>query len=353
MLPWLGPASNPSSLHGPGRRARDAVDLARAAVAEALGVEFGSVVFYSSGSEAAAGLVLGIALAAGRPGRVLASAAEHECVLAHGPDLARLGVRLETFGVDRHGRGDLDDLETRLADDVLAVFLMDGQNEVGSRNDIATAGQLCARWEVPLVVDAVQTFPGCRAAIQAGAAAVFGSSHKHGGPQGAAPAYVRPGLALEPVVRGGGQERGRRAGTENVAAIAGAGAAVQVPRPSDPAPARALLHHLVEHAGFVATDPGPGALPGHVHGRFPGVHAESLLVRLDQAGVQASAGSACSSGSLEPSHVLTAMGWPAEHAAEAVRFSLGPGQGPTLAEEAARRVAAQVRAIRDLADQRR
>lgn len=347
MSPWLGPAANASSLHSSGRAARDAVDTARAEIAGLLGVEFGAVTFCSGGSEAAAGLLLGAAAAGGPRRRVLLSATEHECVWKQSGFLERLGFAVESVPVDRFGRTDLDALEDRLGEDVLLFAGMDAQNEVGSRNLLVESGALCRRVGALLAVDAVQTFPNCQAAVQAGADMLFASAHKFGGPPGAGIVYLRPGVKVVPLVAGGGQERGQRAGTENVAAIVGAAAAALCPTHTDLGVLRAALSdHLVKTAGFVPTEAGEGALPGLLHGRFPGVRAETLLVRLDRAGVEASAGSACSSGSLEPSRALAAMGWREEESREAVRFSLGYA---TTAEEvrlAAERMEEEVQAVR-------
>lgn len=350
MEPWLGQAANSSSPHASGRAARDAVDRARSAIASQLGVEFGSVLFCSGGSEAAAIGLLGAAgeAAPGRS-RILLSATEHECVTKQTRFLVKLGFSVETVPSDRHGRMDLEALQSTLADDVLIVAAMDAQNEVGSRNDLAEIGRYCAQYGALVAVDAVQTFPHCERALHAGADLLFASAHKFGGPQGAGIVYVRPGVRLAPVIAGGGQERGARAGTENVAAIAGAAAAAACPQPTGLASMRQeLSDHLVRFAGFHETDAGADRLPGLLHGRFPGVRAETLLVRLDRAGIEASAGSACSSGSLEPSRSLSAMGWDEESSREAVRFSLGYATTRDQVLSAAERIVTEAQAVRSV-----
>ncbi|MGE0001756.1 MAG: cysteine desulfurase family protein [Fimbriimonadaceae bacterium] len=349
MEPWLGPAANCSSLHASGRAARDAVDLARSAIARQLGVEFGSVLFCSGGTEAAAIVLLGAAgeAAPGRS-RILLSATEHECVTKQTRFLVKLGCSVETVPSDRNGRMDVDALQGSLGDDVLLVAAMEAQNEVGSCNDLVEIGRHCAKHGALLAVDAVQTFPHCEEALSAGADLLFASGHKFGGPQGAGIVYVRPGVRLAPVMAGGGQERGTRAGTENVAAIVGAAAAA-CQKPSGLAPMRQeLSDHLVKLAGFHETDTGADRLPGLLHGRFPGVRAETLLVRLDRAGIEASAGSACSSGSLEPSRALSAMGWDEESSREAVRFSLGYATTRDEVRSAAEGIVTEVQAVRSV-----
>lgn len=348
MQPWLEVAANPSSLHASGRAARNALDEAREGMARVLGVDFGSVTFCSGGSEAAAIVLLGAAVAGPRErARVLVSASEHECVAKQAAFLHRLGLVVETVPVDRFGRMDPEALGTALADDVLLVAAMDAQNEVGSRNDLAAIGALCRKFGALLVVDAVQTFPDSRGAVSDGADLAFASSHKFGGPAGAGVIYRRPGTRLAPLIAGGGQERGSRAGTENVAAIVGAAAAAACRAESGLDSLRkTLADHLVDSSGFVETEVGPRRLPGLLHGRFPGVRAETLLVRLDRAGVEASAGSACSSGSLEASRALRAMGWSEEASREAVRFSLGYRTTPEEVDRAARIIAAEVQAVR-------
>jgi cysteine desulfurase len=235
----------------------------------------------------------------------------------------------------------------------LLVSLMHANNETGAVSDVARLASVAKDQGALFHTDSVQTFPGAWRVEETGADLVSVSAHKFGGPTGVGALYVRGGTPIEPLVRGGGQERDLRAGTEPMAAIVGMAAALAVPRQEEPVRAARdlFLSRLVE-AGFVPTVLGVNivdgetaqveeslgtVLPGHAHGRFPGVSAESMLIRLDRLGVSASSGSACSSGSLEPSHVALAMGWSQGEAREALRFTFGRGATLALAEEAARR----------------
>jgi cysteine desulfurase len=343
MAPWLGGAFNPSSLHEEGRKARAAVDLAREQVAQALGCLFGEIVFTSSGTEAANLAVLGPALACRSGGRkkVIVGSAEHHCVLHCRPILESWGYEVLTAPVDRQSRYQTEDVERLIDDRTFMVSLMHANNETGAVNDVSPFAALARAQGALFHTDAVQTFPGSWRVDDLGADLLSVSAHKFGGPSGVGALYVRSGVQIEPVVRGGGQERGLRAGTEPVAAIVGMAAALAAPR--DLVRIQAARDHFaarLAEAGFVLTlGPAPlsrsSALPGHCHGRFPGVPAESMLVRLDRLGVSAGSGAACSSGSIEPSHVALAMGWSMNEAREALRFTFGRDASLEQAERAA------------------
>jgi cysteine desulfurase len=362
MKPWLeGEFGNPSSLYEEGRRAKAALDEAREVLAERLGCLFGEVVFTGSGTEAVNLAVLGLALAHGDGPRrrILFGAAEHHCVLHCAPTLTRLGFQVEIVPVDREARTDLDALERSTGPDVLFGAFMHANNEWGTVQDATAIGEILHRHGTWYVLDAVQTLgsPENRPRMDIFPADLIAvSAHKVCGPKGVGALAVRSGVPLAPLIVGGGQEREMRGGTENVAGIVGLAAAVKAIRPDDDERRRAARDRFLALLGsaFVpsADYRRPDTLAGHAHGRFPGLSAESLLIVLDRLGVAASSGAACSSGSLEPSHVALACGWSPAEAAEALRFTFGPETTLEEAETAAERVllaAEQVASARTIA----
>ncbi|HZT65445.1 MAG TPA: cysteine desulfurase family protein [Acidimicrobiales bacterium] len=326
MLPWLGERfGNPSGSHSLARRARQAVDEARQQMAQALGADPGDIVFTAGGTEADNLALLGAAAG----GTMVCSTIEHDAVL----ECCRsTGGRL--VDVDAGGLVDLDRLDGTLDSTVAVVSVMLANNEVGVIQPLDQVVEVVRRRAPGALVhtDAVQAFPWLDvAALAAGADLVTVSAHKFGGPQGVGALVVRGGARLAPVIHGGGQERGRRSGTHNVAGIVGmaAAATATVAQRSDTVARVGRLRDRLAD-GLVAGVPGAvetGAradkVAGSCHLRIPGVESEALLFLLDEAGVAASAGSACASGALEPSHVLLAMGIPPEEARSALRLSLG------------------------------
>ena len=329
MLPFLTERfGNPSGAHSVSRAARRAVDDARDVVAAGLGCEPGEVVFTGGGTEADNLALAGVAAA--RPGRALCSAVEHHAVL-HAT--AALGGTTVAVGPD--GVVDLDALVAALAGEpVSVVSIMLANNEVGTVQRLAEVVALVRDLAPGAAVhtDAVAAFPWLDvAALAAGADLVAVSAHKFGGPKGVGALAVRRATPLRPILHGGGQERDRRSGTHNVAgivAMAAAMAATVADRAAEVDRVGALRDRLAD--GLLAAVPGAvetgsraGRVAGNCHLRFPGVESEALLVLLDDAGVCAAAGSACASGALEPSHVLTAMGVPRAEALGSLRLSLG------------------------------
>jgi cysteine desulfurase len=340
MQPLLErPAANPSSQHGPGRAARAAVETAREQVAALVGAAPGEVVFTSGGTEADNLAVKGAVLA--RPAgarRLVCSAVEHHAVLdAAAWAEADAGAEVALAPVDRAGRVDLERLAGLLAPGRTAlVAVMAANNEVGTGQPVAAAAELAHAAGAPLLCDAVQAagLPGVDVGRD-GIDLLALAAHKLGGPTGVGALVVRAGTTLRPLLHGGGQERGLRSGTLPAAAIAGFGAAAAAALAERQAPGcadglAALRGRLL--AGLRVHEPGlevnghlegPGTLPGLLSVRFPGRRAEDLLLLLDRQGIACSAGSACASGAVTPSHVLVAMGRDATGARETVRFSLG------------------------------
>ena len=337
MLDWLdGRFGNPSGAHPVARQARQAVDEARDAVAEALGCRPDELVFTSGGTEADNLAVRGVAAA--RPGALVCSAIEHEAVLK---PVQALGGR--TVGTDATGRLDLDTLAGTLSDDTTLVSVMAANNELGVVQDLAAVAEVVRRHapQAGLHTDAVQAAPWLDLReLAAGADLVSVSAHKFGGPQGVGALVARRGTALRAQALGGGQERELRSGTHNVAGIAGMAAALTAAardRKSQAERVAALRDRLADGllravpgtvetgvpAGPDGTPDRSSRLPGTVHMCLPGVESEALLFLLDEAGVCASAASACASGAQQASHVLAALGVPVAQARGALRLTLG------------------------------
>lgn len=326
---------NPSSIHRDGQRARAAVEEARREVARALGASLTEVVFTSGASEAN-NLALQTLHRALPPGRAIASSVvEHPSVLAPLRALEAQGRRVVWIDVDPLGRLPAPDaLAARFArEDVGAASLMLANNEIGACYDLAALTAALEGQGVWLHTDATQAIG--RIPVSFGALGVHLlslSGHKLGGPKGVGALIADPALTLAPLLLGGHQERGRRGGTENVPAIVGLGAAARVAIPEALAAAphlairRDRLWAGIQASGLDACRQGDPAacLPNTLSVRFGGVDGETLLMNLDLAGISVSAGAACSAGSLEPSHVVLALGVPPEQARGAVRFSLGP-----------------------------
>jgi cysteine desulfurase len=349
MEPFLGGIfGNPSGIHAESRRARAAVDDARERIAAVFGAEHPlDVVFTAGGTESVNLGVKGPVLAAGRAASLVTTAAEHEAVLASAAALERVDRRATVVAVDGLGRVDPGDVALAVDRSTRVVSVMTANNETGVVQPVAeVAAAVRAVSERALVhTDAVQavlseviTLDG----LEVDAISV--SSHKVGGPKGAGVLVLRPGVDLEPVIHGGGQELGRRSGTPDVAAIVGMAAALDIAT-AERDGLRLLLaaerdafeeRVTAKVPGTVVTSSGVARLPQHAHLRFPGIDAESLLIRLDGAGLAASSGSACHSGAVRPSHVLRAMGMTELESRECVRFTFGwptrPGDGAAAAD---------------------
>ena len=351
MLEWFqGAPGNPSSPHREGRAARRAVEEAREQVASLLDAEPVEIVFTSGATEANNLAVLGLGQAEGRLPALAYSAIEHPSVRDTARREAARGRTVSELPVDRAGRVDPQAVEESLEGGAGVIALMAANNEVGTLQEIAAVSRVCAARGALLHVDAVQALGKTGftvAGLGPGSASL--SAHKFGGPRGVGALWVRRETPLAPLIVGGGQELGRRAGTENVAAIVGLGAAARLLRVERAARCQALRDaertflDALEAAGVSFQQAGPSEagrrLPGTLSLRFPGVAGETLLFRLDLAGVAASLGAACSSGAAEPSHVLMAMGRTRGEALETLRFSLGWDHPAGSLRDAAARIA--------------
>jgi len=361
MDPFLrgGVFGNPSSAHRFGREARAAIQEARGTIAQALGVEPGEVVFTSGGTEADNLAVLGAALAAreaGRPFRVAVSAIEHKAVLGAAHAVEALGGEVALLPVDANGRLDLAALEEALARGVAVVSVMWVNNEVGVIQDIEAIAERCRAAGTPLHTDAVQAVGKIRLALPAGCRLVSLSGHKIGAPKGIGALIVRDRGRLRPLIHGGGQQGGLRPGTENVAGIAALARAVELAVQEQEAfeAATSRLRDAFEERVRAAlpesrvNGAGSPRAPHISNVSIPGTDSEAMLMHLDLAGIACSSGSACSTGSVEPSHVLIAMGVPWDQAVAALRFSFGSGntmEDVAYVTSTLPRVAAKVRQL--------
>jgi cysteine desulfurase len=332
MLPYFGERfGNPSSIHGFGRDARDGVEAARERIAGFLRVGKDEIVFTSGGTESDNLAVKGVAAARGR-GHIITSQVEHHAVLRACQALEREGFAVTYLPVDEHGLVDPDDVRRAIRPDTILVTIMHANSEVGTIEPVEAIGRIAREREIPFHVDGVQTFGKIPIAVDAfGIDLLSFSGHKIYGPKGVAGLYIRKGTKMAAVQHGGEHERRRRAGTENVPGIVGLGKAVEIRARDMAAEAprlTALRDRLTE--GIRARLP-EVRVNGHATRRLPGtanlcfrhVESESVVLGLDLKGVAVSAGSACTSGNVEPSYVLVAMGVPLDWAMGSVRCSLG------------------------------
>ncbi len=330
MLPWLDARyGNASSRHEYGRQARAAIDEARARVAAAVGAHPTEILFTSGGSEANNLFVKGAA-AVMKPGVVAVSSIEHPCVREPARQLRRGGWTMREIAVDAEGRIDANDWRAALADRPRLVSVMAANNETGVLQDSAALAREARAAGAWFHTDAVQALGKIELDFRAlGVNAMTLSAHKVGGPLGAGALVIDKRVELAPLIAGGGQERGLRSGTENVAAIVGFGVACEraLSRRASEATRLTVLRDRIEAAaplwGARVFSAAASRLPNTTFFAIEGIDGETLVGKLDRAGFACASGSACSSANPEPSHVLLAMGVAPELARGAVRVSLG------------------------------
>jgi cysteine desulfurase len=359
MAPFLDDVfGNPSGIHAISRRSKNALEEARERAAEMLGAEHPlDIVFTGGGTEADNLALVGAALAGGGRRGVVTTVVEHEAILQSADFLETLGCDVQRTGVDSNGRIEVADVVAGVGADTAVVSVMTANNETGTvfpLREISDAVHAAAA-DVLFHTDAVQAFVSEDVTVATtGADMISLAAHKFGGPKGVGLLYVPRRIELEPVIHGGGQELGRRSGTHNVAAIVGMVAAMEVTVASRP-DAKARIGAIRDEFERTLRSAIPDLevngdvehrLAQHSHIRIPGVSAETLLIRLDQQGVAAAAGSACHSGAIAVSHVLAAMGRNETEAAECVRFSFGWSSAATDAAAAADRIVAVVEGLR-------
>ncbi|TFD42633.1 cysteine desulfurase [Cryobacterium sp. TMT1-2-1] len=353
-----GGFGNPSSHHRVGEAAARALADARRTVARLLGCRPGELTFTSGGTEAANLAVKGIALGAPRGRHLVTTPIEHEAVLESADFLRRLhGFEVTMLATDASGLVDPDELRRVIRPGTTLVSVQYANNEVGTVQPISDLARIARDAGAPFHTDAVQAAGWLPLNVgDLGVDALGISGHKIGAPQGVGALYLRGRLPIEPVLHGGGQERGKRSGTENVA---GAVALATALRLAEQEREEAALRTTELRDTFIAAvlrdTPGarltghPGRrLPGNASFVFPGTSGEAVLLELEQHGIVCSSGSACAAGSDEPSHVLTALGYPAEVAQTAVRFTLAATTTAEELAEAAASVRAAVDAVRRL-----
>lgn len=333
MLPYFTEQfGNPSSIYRLGRQSLAALDSAHETVADVLNCRPTEIIFTGGGSEADNLAIKGIAHAPRRRGNhIITSSIEHHAVLHTCQQLEREGFRVSYLPVDTTGRVNPADVAAAITDETALVTLMYANNEIGTIQPIAEIGRLCRERRVPFHTDAVQAGGLLDLNVRDLQVDMLSlSAHKFYGPKGVGVLYVRQGMRLQAQIQGGSQERNRRAGTENVPGIVGAATALRLARESRDAEIPRLLHMRDRLIEGVLRMPDT-RLTGHPTERLPnsasfalaGVEGESLLLNLDLLGVAASSGSACTTGSVEPSHVLTALGMPAPLARGHLRLTLG------------------------------
>jgi len=323
---------NPSSLHSPGQRAAEVLFQARVDVAEAIGADYQEIYFTSGGSEADNQAIRSAALTGARQGKkhLISTKIEHHAVLHTLNKLENEGFEVTLLDVEEDGIVKVEDLEKAIRPDTALVTVMYANNEIGTIQPITEIARICHQKNVIFHTDAVQAVGHLPINVHEQQIDMLSlSGHKFHGPRGVGALYVKKGIPLRNLIEGGAQERGKRAGTENLPAIVGMAAALKEAVASldeNEAKVSALRDRLIaglsriEHARLNG-DP-QKRLPGNVNFVFEGIEGESLLLLLDDKGIAASSGSACTSGSLDPSHVLLAIGLPHEVAHGSLRLSL-------------------------------
>lgn len=333
MMPYMADNfANPSSLHSAGQRAKEALEAAREAVAACIGANPKEIYFTSGGSEADNQALLSAAAIGAKKGKkhIISTAFEHHAVLHTLEKLEKQGFEVELLDVHSYGNISAEQVASAIRDDTCLVSVMYANNEIGSILPIAEIGRICRERGVIFHTDAVQAAGHLKINVAKENIDMLSlSAHKFHGPKGIGVLYCRRGIPLTNLIEGGAQERGKRAGTENLPAIAGMAAALTDACENldkNAAKVSALRDRLIEGLSKIphsALNGDPvNRLPGNVSFCFEGIEGESLLLLLDEVGIEASSGSACTSGSLDPSHVLLAIGRPHEVAHGSLRLSI-------------------------------
>ncbi|MCL1630470.1 cysteine desulfurase [Sporolactobacillus sp. CPB3-1] len=347
---------NPSSIHSFGRKARKIVDDSRHEIAKYIGARSRELVFTSGGTEGDNLAILGTAFANSHKGKhIITTKIEHHGVLRTCAYLESQGFEVDYLDVDRSGRISIDDLKSKLRHDTILVTIMFANNEVGTIQPIREIAHLLAHHQAYFHTDVVQAFGTVDMDVKDTPIDLLSmAGHKIGGPKGIGFLYVRDGVSLKAYTHGGDQERKRRAGTENVPEIAGLARAVEKvgerlhERIQEGLKARQIMLETLdeEQIDYKINGNPEHFLPQILNLYFPGTQVETLLTKLDLAGVAVSSGSACTAGSVEPSHVLTAMfGKGAPETGSSIRISFGEGMNETRLREAGRIIAQSVREL--------
>ncbi len=334
MIPYFTEHfGNPSSIYGIARESKKAIDVARVQTAKALGADPDEIYFTSGGSESDNWAIKGVAFANRKRGNhIITSQIEHHAVLHACQYLEKEGFEVTYLPVDQYGLVDPAMLEKAITEKTILITIMYANNEIGTIEPIAELGAIARKHKVYFHTDAVQAIGSIPIDVKAQNIDLLSlSAHKFYGPKGTGALYIKKGVRIDNLIHGGGQERRRRAGTENIAGIVGMGKAIEMATadiPGHAAKIRAMRDRLIK--GVLATI-SHTRLNGHPEKRLAGnfnvsfefIEGESMLLWLDDEGICASTGSACTSGSLEPSHVLLATGLPVEISHGSLRLSLG------------------------------
>jgi cysteine desulfurase len=324
---------NASSLHSFGREAYDALERARTNVARLIRAEEEEIIFTAGGTESDNMAIKGMAFRNRSKGKhIITSPIEHPAVIETCSYLERAGFRITYLPVDKHGLVDLFELEKAITKETILITIQHANNEIGTIQDIEAIGKIAQEKDVPFHTDAVQSVGKIPIDVNRAHVSLLSmASHKFNGPKGVGALYVRKGVALEPVIHGGGQEKGLRSSTENVPGIVGLGRAAEVAYERmipDAERMSTMRNRIITHVlseiplSYLNGHP-TQRLPNNAHFRFDGVEGESLILSLDGKGIAASTGSACSSKKLRPSAVLMAIGLNEVQAHGSLRLTLG------------------------------
>lgn len=324
---------NPSSLHARGREVRHAVDLAREKTAESLGAAAEEIFFTSGGTESNNIALRGAAKKRAAAGHIITSSIEHHAVLDVCKDLEKEGHRVTYLPVDHYGWVDPSEVEAAITPDTFIISIMAANNEVGTLQPVHQIGIIARQHNILFHTDAVQVVGHLPVDVKSLNVDLLSlSAHKFNGPKGVGALYKRKGVRIDPLYRGGGQERKLRPGTENVPGIIGLSKALELSVTEIPQKKQfleglrdQLIGGLLKIEDVILNGHPELRLPGNVNVSFKYIEGESVLLSLDLQGIAASSGSACSSGSLEPSHVLSAIGLDHQTSHGSIRFSLGRG----------------------------
>lgn len=336
MMPYFTEKfGNPSSFYGISRETKVAIDKARGQVAKALNCDMNEVYFTGGGSESDNWAIKGIASAHGKKGNhIITTKIEHHAVLHTCEYLEKQGFEVTYLNVDEEGFINLKELEDAITDKTILVSIMFANNEIGTIQPIKEIGTLCREKKILFHTDAVQAVGSVPVDVKDMNIDLLSlAGHKIYGPKGIGALYIRKGVKIDNLIHGGGQERARRAGTENIASVVGIGKAIELATENLDENAvklsklrDSLIEGLLNIPYSKLNGPkGDNRLPGNSNVGFEFIEGESILLSLDFEGVCASSGSACTSGSLDPSHVLLAIGLPHEKAHGSLRMTLGAG----------------------------
>ena len=359
MLPYFTECyGNPSSIHSTGRDAHKAVDAARRQVAAAINADPAEIYFTAGGSESDNWAIKGTAFAKRDKGNhIITTAIEHHAVLHTCQWLEKQGFEVTYLPVDENGLVSVEDVEKAITDKTILISIMAANNEIGTIEPIAEIGALARSKGILFHTDAVQAVGAIPLDVKAMNIDMLSmSGHKFHGPKGIGALYVRKGVRLDTLIAGGAQERGKRAGTENLPGIVGIGKAIEIATRDMEANAERmtrlrdkLIHGILEEIPDVRLNGHPTRrLPNNVNVSVRYIEGEALLLRLDLAGIAGSSGSACTSGSLDPSHVLLAIGLPHEIAHGSLRLSLGTDTTEAEIDEVLDKLPGIVKNLRDM-----